>query len=234
MKKLGIVVLAVVLAIGGALWWLRGNLDGLVKQAVMDYGSRMTGARVDVAAVEIGAADGRGVIRGLTLGNPPGFGTAHAMKVGEIELVVDVASVAKDVVVIRKIAVLAPDIIYEKGAGPTNFDAIQQNIAAYVGPSKQESGGKKLIVEEFTVRNAKAQASAAFMGGKTVAVSLPDIVLRDLGKAKGGVTPGELGQEIAAVMKQRLTAAVSFDSLSKSAGKSLESAGSAVKGLFGK
>jgi hypothetical protein len=54
----------------------------------------------------------------------------------------------------------------------------------------------------------------------------------DIGKAKGGVTPGELGQEIAKAIKQKLYAAVNFDDLMKSAGKSLEKAGSAINGLF--
>lgn len=234
MKKLGIAVLILAAAIAGALTWMRGNLDDLVRNAIADYGSQMTQARVDAAAVEIRLEDGRGVIRGLTLGNPAGFKTGHAMKVGEIELVVDIATVASDVVTIKKIAVLAPDIIYEKGEKLTNFDAIQKNIAAYVGPSRQDGKGKKLIVEEFVIRNAKAQASAAYMDGKTVAVSLPDLVLRDVGKRKGGITPGELGQEIAGAMKQRLSASVNFDGMMKSAGKGLESAGSTVKGWFGK
>jgi len=234
MKKIGLALLVILLAVAGALYWLRGNVDGLVRQAIVDYGSAMTGARVEVAAVEIDAADGRGVIRGLTIGNPPGFATAHALKVGEVELVVDVATLASDVVVIRRMSVMAPDVIYEKGSGQTNFDAIQKNIAAYLGPARKESGGKKLIVEEFAVRNAKAHASAAFMEGKTVDVALPDIVMRDIGKSKGGVTPGELGQEMAAAFRQRLASTVSFDSLMKSAGKGIESAGSALKGLFGR
>lgn len=46
----------------------------------------------------------------------------------------------------------------------TNFDAIQKHIADYLGPAGSKDGGKKLIVELLTIRNAKAQASAAFMG----------------------------------------------------------------------
>ncbi len=234
MKKIAVVLLLVVIAVAGALFWLRGNLDGLVKGAIEKYGSAMTQATVKVAAVEIEAADGRGVIRGLSIGNPAGFKTAHALQVAEIDVAIDVGSLAADVVTVKKIAVAAPDVIYEKGATMTNFDAIEKNIAAYLGPAKKEGGGKKLIVDELVVRDAKAQASAPFMAGKTVSVPLPDIVLRDLGKAKGGVTPGELGQEVVKALKQRLAAAVSFDRLAKSMGEELGKAGSAVKGLFGK
>ena len=166
------------------------------------------------------------------IGNPAGFRTAHAVKAGRIDVEIDIASIARDVVVIRRIAIHAPDVIYEKGDAMTNFDAIQKNIANYLGPADGKKGGKKLIVEELLIRDARAQASAAFMGGKTVSVPLPDITLKDLGKTRGGISPGELGQEVAGALKARLSAAVSFDRLMKSAGEALDKAGAAVKGLF--
>lgn len=234
MKKIGLALALVLLAVAGALYWLRGNMDGLVKDAIEKYGSAMTQARVTVASVEIRPGDGRGVIRGLTVGNPAGFKTAHALKAGEIEVAIDLASVAGPVVKITRISIATPDVIYEKGESMTNFDALQKNIAAYVGPSEKQDGGKKLIVAELVMRDAKAQASAAFMAGKTVTVPLPDIALRNLGQAKGGVSPGELGQEIVKALKHKLAAAISFDSLLKSTGTKLDTAGAAIKGLFGK
>ncbi len=236
MKKLAIVLVVLAVVAGGAVFWLNRNIDGLVQAAIEKYGSEMTRAKVSVASVEIKPADGRGVIRGLTIGNPAGFKTGHALKVAEIEVAIDIASLTGNVITIRKIGVIAPDIIYEKGEAMTNFDAIQKNIADYLGPADKakEQGGKKLIVEELVIANPKAQASAAFMNGKTVEVKLSTISLRNLGKAKGGVTPGELGQEIAGAIKARLTAGISFDGLMKSMGGVLDKAGGAVKGLFGK
>jgi hypothetical protein len=232
MKKLVAVLLVLAAIIGAAVFWLSGNIDGLIKTAVGDYGSAMTQAKVSVDAVKIAPADGKGTISNLSIGNPAGFKTAYAIKVGQIDVDIDIASVAKDVILIRRIAINAPDVIYEKGDAMTNFDAIQKNIASYLGPTDSKKEGKKLIVEELTIRDAKAQASAAFMNGKTVSVPLPDITLKNLGKAKGGITPGELGQEVAGALKAKLTGAVSFDRLIKSTGEALDKAGAAVKGLF--
>lgn len=234
MKKAGIALLVLLAAVAGGLYWLRGNMDSLVKDAIEKYGSAMTKAAVRVASVEIKPADGRGVIRGLSIGNPAGFRSAHALQVAEIEIAIDIASVAGDAVTIRKIGIAAPDIIYEKGESMTNFDALQKNIADYAGPAEKTGGGKKLIVEELLIHDAKAQASAAFMTGKTLAFGLPNIAMRDIGKARGGATPGELGQQVAKALKQKLAAAVSFDSLMKSTGKGLGKAGGTLKGLFGK
>ena len=232
MKILAAVLAILATIIGAAMFWLSGNMDSLMKTAIGDYGSAMTQAKVSVDAVKISPADGKGTITNLLIGNPAGFKTAYAIKVGQIDVDIDVASVARDVIVIRRIAINAPDVIYEKADAMTNFDAIQKNIASYLGPADSKKEGKKLIVEELTIRDAKAQASAAFMNGKTVNVSLPDITLKNLGKAKGGISPGELGQEIAGALKAKLTSAVSFDRLMKSTGEALEKAGSAVKGLF--
>ena len=232
MKILAAVLVILAAIIGAAVFWLSGNMDSLMKTAIGDYGSAMTQAKVSVDAVKIAPADGKGTISNLLIGNPAGFKTAYAVKVGQIDVDIDIASVTRDVIVIRRIAINAPDVIYEKGDVMTNFDAIQKNIASYLGPADGKKEGKKLIVEELTIRDARAQASAAFMNGKTVNVPLPDITLKNVGKAKGGISPGELGQEITGALKAKLTAAVSFDRLMKSTGEALEKAGSAVKGLF--
>lgn len=232
MKKIAAVLLILVAVVGGALFWLSGNIDGLIKDAIENYGGAMTQAKVSVGAVKIVPVDGKGTISNLVIGNPAGFKTAHALKVARIDIDIDIASVTRDVILIRRIAVVAPDVIYEKGEAMTNFDAIQKNIAAYLGPAGGKKDGRKLIVEQLSIRDAKAQASAAFMNGKTVSVPLPDITMKDLGRAKGGITAGELGQEVAGALKAKLTGAVSFDRLLKSAGDALDKAGSAIKGLF--
>lgn len=235
MKKIAAFIVVLALLVAGGVWWLNQNMDGLIKGAIEKYGSEMTRAKVTVGAVEIKPADGRGVIRGLVIGNPAGFKTAHAMQVAEVEVAIDIGTLTGGVITVKKIGIKAPNIIYEKGDALTNFDAIQKNIADYLGPAdkkEKDAGGKKLIVEDLSVTGAKAEASAAFMNGKTVAVGLPDIALKNLGKSKGGVTPGELGQEIAGAIKARLTGALSFDNLMKSMGGTLDKAGSAIKGLF--
>lgn len=232
MKKYLYSLLVLALLGVGALYWLSDNIDELVASAITHHGSAMTQARVGVEHVEIQAKNGKGVISGLFVGNPKGFKTPHALRVERIELDVDLSTVAKDVTVVRLLVIDKPDVIYEKGEAMTNFDAIQKNIATYLGPQKKVQGGTRLIIEELTICNAQAQASAAFMGGKTISIPLPDISLKNVGKAKGGVTPGELGNAIAEAMKQRLSQAISFDRLMKSAGKALQDAGTAIKDLF--
>ncbi len=232
MKKLAAALLILAAILGAAMFWLSGNIDGLIRDAIASYGSAMTQARVSVDAVRIAPSDGKGTINNLVIANPAGFKTDHAVKARRIDIDVDIASIPKEVMVIRRVAIVAPDVTYEKGRTMTNFDAIQKNIASYLGPGEGARKGRKLMVEELSIRDATAQASATFMNGKTVRAPLPDITLKNIGKAKGGITPGELGQEVAGALKSRLIGAVNFDRLMKSTGQALDQAGATIKGLF--
>jgi hypothetical protein len=225
---------ALLLALAGGAWWLYGNLDAIVARAIARYGSQMSGAKVSVEAVQLRSTDGIGVVRGLTIGNPPGFRSDHALKVGVIEVAIDVRTLTDPVVVVKRIAIDSPDIIYEKGDGLTNFDAIQQNIARSLAspgsPAQTTPSGappRKLIVEDFVIRNAHAQATAQALLGKTVSATLPDVHLRQLGRAEGGLTPAQLGQVIARAISQRLVASLGFERV-------LKSLGDRVIGLFGR
>lgn len=233
MKKSIIALVAMVLlAVLGAAYWLHGNLDHLIKSGLESYGGAMTQAAVKVERVTIKPADGHGTLDGLLIGNPPGFQAPYALKVGTVELAIDLTTLTEEVIVIRRVALLAPDVMYEKGDKVTNFDVIQANITNYLGPSSKDSAGKKFIVQEFIIQDAKAHAVARFLGDKPVTADLPDLRLRDLGKAQGGLTAGELGQEVANALELRLRASLGFERLMKSIGNAIESTGDAIKGLF--
>jgi len=62
-----------------------------------------------------------------------------------------------------------------------------------------------------------------------VTVALPNLTKRNIGKAEGGITPGELGQRIAGAIEKQLLTAVSFDKL----GKAAQQAGDAIGGAAG-
>src|SRR5207245_11672651 len=94
--------LLTLLLIAGGTYWLFGNLDSIVQRAISRYGSQMTNTTVKVKEVKIRTSDGLGVVRGLVVGNPDGFKTAHALKVGVIEVAVDIHTIADPVVIVKR------------------------------------------------------------------------------------------------------------------------------------
>ena len=85
MKKviLGL-MLIIVIAIAGSVYYLLTNLDALVEAAIEKYGSEATQTSVLVDSVKINLTDGAAGITGLTIGNPAGYDLPNAFSLAEI------------------------------------------------------------------------------------------------------------------------------------------------------
>lgn len=211
-----VVVLLLAVAAGGGAWWFLRSLDGLVKRAIHKWGPEITGVAVRVDSVRIEVTEGRGSIRGLVIGNPKGYDAPQALKVAEIRLTLDPASLAKDVIVVKELLLAAPDVTYQRGPGGDNMAVIQKNVDAWVarnsGPKSADAGpGKKFIVENLIVRDGKAHF------GTTLGSPIPNLHMRDVGRKSNGATAGE-------VFKQ------TWDALLRSMGSLITSLGGAIKG----
>ncbi len=210
-----IVVLLLAVAAGGGAWWFLRSLDDLVKRAIHKWGPEITGVAVKVDSVKIEVAAGKGTIRGLFIGNPRGYEAPHALKVGEISLVLDPATVTKDIVVVKELLVAAPDVVYERGPGGDNLKVIQKNVDTWVaknaGPKDPKAKpGKKFVIENLFIRDGRAHF------GTTASAAVPNMHLRDVGKKTNGATAGE-------VFKQ------TWDALLRSMGSLITSLGGAIK-----
>jgi hypothetical protein len=208
---------------------------------VETYSSEIIQAEVKLDGVELDPGSGRGELRGLTVGNPQGFKTPSAFKLGMVSLHVDIGSLTGDTIVIKEIIIDKPEVTYELGAGGSNIDAIRKNVEAYMGGGggtgkKEDKGeGPKLIIENFYVRGGIVNVSATILAGKTLSVALPDIHLKDIGKEDDGATPGQVAEKILAAIGDGASSAVAsigvgktLDSLKQVLGGSAEGAGAAI------
>lgn len=188
--------LLAVLAVAALAGYLYMQREQLLQRAIEHYGSEILGASVSVSSVRFAPGDGDGAIRGLRIGPPLGFdrdvATADA-----IELSIEPASITKDVVRVRRIALQAPAIVYEQRTSGTNLNALQRNVQHYLGDTSADErrAQTKFIVDRLVIRGARVTYLP--LGGISAAsaeVQLPDIVLQDIGKQRGGVTAGELAK----------------------------------------
>lgn len=229
MKRSLRLLLILAALLGAVTVLLTHQLDLVVENSIADYGSAMTRVRVGVDAVKIATDSGKRSLGTIEIGNPAGFHSEYAVRAEKIDVRLDLASMFEDVVIIRLIVVNGPTVNYEKSATMTNFDSIRRNIVDYLRHAgADESLGKRLIVEELTICNAKAWASAPAMGAKKVSIPLRDITLRNIGVAQRGLTPGELGLELAQALEARLSRAVSFERLVEATDTGDETTGNAI------
>jgi uncharacterized protein involved in outer membrane biogenesis len=119
-------------------------------------------------------------LHGLVIGNPAGFATPHAFSLGTVSLKLDIASLTGDVILIKEISVVKPDITYEYKSGGSNLNVIQRNAEKFVAEKaggkddkndgKDKGPGRKLIIEQVYIKDAKANVSADLLKGKAVSV----------------------------------------------------------------
>lgn len=222
---------AVLIIVAGAAFWLFNSLDALVQAGIEKFGPEVTQVSVKVGGVRLDPANGEGEITGLRLGNPKGFKTEAALKVGTIRLRMDPTSVAKDVVLIHEVIIQSPDVTYESGAAGNNLETIQKNIESYVaqfssGKKDDSASKKKLVIENLYIRDAHVNVNTALTLGKTVSSPVPDLHLRDIGKREGGASPGEVMKQVWGAL-MRSTGNV----VSKIGGAISDGAKSAVEGV---
>lgn len=240
MKKF--IIIGGVLGVVGVMlaFLLFSSLDSIITEAVEHFGSEITKTEVSLDKTVISATTGKGSLHGLKVTNPKPFKTPSAFEFSEVSLTLDIASVTKDTVVIKEIVIAGPEITYEVGANGSNIDAIKRNVDSYSTSSKSDpyekkevepsdKKQKKLIIEKLIVRDGKINVSASFLNGKSMSVNLPGLTLNDIGKDKGGATPGEVTNKIITSLRQNIDKAVGTLGLDQ-AKKAIEGVTKELKG----
>jgi hypothetical protein len=162
----------VTLAAAGGLWWLYASRDALVKRAIEGFGPQLTGVAVTVKRVRLEPVDGTGSITGLEVGNPPGYKSARALTLGEMRLAIDYSTLTSNVIRVKEISI------------QKHIDAEVARLAGADSPDK--ASGRKFIVDHIYVRDASVRF------GDTLALSMPNVHLRDVGKRSNGASAGEV------------------------------------------
>jgi hypothetical protein len=226
MKKVICILLGLVVVVLLAVVAVVFFLDSLVKKGVETAGPRVTKVEVKLDSASVSLLSGSGALKGLLVANPPGFTSPSAIKAGEISLGVEPRSLLADKVVVHSIHVRGPEITLD---GPTgaNLRRIIDNVRASrgtapagSGTSKQDnSGGKKIQVDDFLITGGKISVVLPVVGATTL--PLPEIHLTDLGRGSNGLTPAELAERILEPVLQHAVAQAA-NAGSKEAGKQVE------------
>ena len=202
MKKLVVrliillLLLLVIAAIGVHLF-----LDGAVKRAVETFGPKLTKVDVKLEAVNVSLLSGSGKITGLLVGNPEGYKSPSAIRVGMASVALKPASLLSDKIVVQTINLQGPEVTFETDLTQNNLSKILANLKETSGggrgakepaPAQEGKPAKKLQVDDFLVTGGKIHVVVSALSGKSANVPLPEIHLKDLGKDAGGITPADL------------------------------------------
>lgn len=208
MKKILLIGAAVVLVIIIGLVVAAGLfMDTAVKRGIETVGPKLTKVSIKLDGVALSLMSGSGKIKGLDVGNPEGFKTPSAIKVGTATLGVQPRSLFADKVIINTINVEAPEVTFETDLRGNNLSKILANLDETMGGGKQADqeaqdpkAARKLQVNEFVITGGKIHVNITALGGQSATVPLPEIRLKDLGTGPEGITAAALTKQVLEVV----------------------------------
>lgn len=240
MKKVLIIIGIVLVVLIVAVQFFLG---GIVKTAIEKAGPQIAGVPMTVEKVGINPLGGAVNVKALVIGNPEGFKSESCMELGEFKLDMDMGSLFSDTIIIKRIRIDAPEITYERGLKSSNLSTLLDNLKGDEPKEeqpeeepKEKKAGKKVIIEDFQLNDAKVNATFTALGGKKLPVPLPPIHLQDIGKESDGASPVDVISEVLnkVVASVGEAATATLKGAGDMAGKALEgatgAAGDALKG----
>jgi len=188
------VVLAVLLLIGGAFYYVSANLNGIVARVIEEKGSEATQSEVRVGGVEIDIRGGAGRIANLSVANPEPFSDDPAISFGEFQIRMDPMAVTSDPIVIGEISVSGAEILMEQTSDGNNLRALQEALGRQA-TGESDAQGPEVIIERFTLGESRVQVRVPQLDESRV-VTIPGIVVSDIGRASNGATASEVARQV--------------------------------------
>jgi hypothetical protein len=184
-------IAVVVLVAAGVTWLVMTRGDQFVASAIETYGSATTGTSVRVGSVELAMTQGRGNVKGLTIGNPPGYSTSYFLKIDDIKLALDLGSLAGRAPVVKEVLVDAAHLNAEQHGQATNLTDLDQQITARPTTSKPTTqppaNEGRIIIDHFRMTHGRVTLTSDLLKHPEE-LELADVSVDGIGRSSGGVT----------------------------------------------
>lgn len=212
---IAVVIVVVLIAAGvGVLGYMAlSSLDQVIESGIEAVGPEITGTDIQVESVSISPMSGVAQIKGFVIGNPEGYKTEHAFKLGKVRVSIDLKSLMTDVPHIKDFIVEGTQVTWEGSMRGSNLTKIQRHVESFVGTSEEKEEEKeekeqKVIIDHFLVKDTSVLLSMTMLKGKGQTLSLPDIELKDIGKAEGGATTKDIIGEVTPILFKHIAKVV--------------------------
>ncbi|MGD8933402.1 MAG: hypothetical protein PVF35_01380 [Gammaproteobacteria bacterium] len=190
-KTVFAIIVILVIAFAGAIYYVFSNLDAIVKAAIENFGSDAVKTSVRVEDVAIRLTEGAATINGLTIANPDGFTTPLAFSLGEITVDINLEKTDQAQIAVDAINIIAPEVFYEINAERKgSLNVLKDNLGIGAGGAGDttadtrtgagDSAPVMLDIARVEFRDASLHAMIAPLNNKDYELKLPALVLKDL------------------------------------------------------
>ncbi len=234
MKKIVLVTILLIAVLGGATYWFFDNLDGFIKNYMVEYGSKMTNTDVEVDSVITDFKKGEISINRLGVENPKGFSNSEAFEVKKVKVSIKKESLNQNIIEIPLVLINNPEIVYEYNGKKTNFNVLKDNIQNYQRDGSNSSNEEKIskttekkqtknsndkkssktfFIEELRIVDLEIKARVSSLKKDFVNKKIPLIVIKDIGSKTRGASPEIILERVILKLDDNLETVFDFKSL---------------------
>jgi len=212
-KKIVLVCLAVALfaAIGVFI-----ALNSLVHEGIETIGSDITRTDISLDSVRIQLLRGYAEMSGLIIGNPKGFSTPYALKCTTIAIDFEAPSVFGDTLIIKRIFIEGPEVMYETSLKGSNISVLSRTIDSYGRDNGSQEVSKKkqgsTVIERLLIKKGKIHIKAPPASNAGLTVALPEIEMKDIGREGQGMQVADIVTKVFSTLSGTVLTAVSSGS----------------------
>lgn len=122
-------MLTLIILVAGLCWAVSANVDNMIKGTIQQKMTALINAEVTLANLETDLFSGRIVITDLVMANPKGYRSDHLIRLGDVQVMIDIRSLNSDVIIIESIQLNDVDVVIEeKSIGQINIKTLIETV----------------------------------------------------------------------------------------------------------
>lgn len=203
MKGLKITGILIVVLLGVALI-VGMTIDGIVESEIEDSGSDILKTEVEVDDIDVSLLGGSADMDGFIVYNPEGFSDDVAISLNGIEIEMDVKSLLSDQIVVNRVRVTNPEILFEQKETKVNLRELSSNIET----SSNDKSEKTIIIKEFILEQGKVKIISELEQKRTAEATVEKIVLTDIGESGSDTVQQALREIFSPIIRNAISEAV--------------------------
>ena len=165
--------------------------DAIASRIISTAGTRVLGVTTTVRSTHLGLLEGKSSISGLKLAEPNGFGDGPMISVETASVTAGLSKLLGDDIVIDELSIDGVTVNLVEVKGQVNLQVVATNLTSTdtkeeATPAPATQGDKSagtVTIRQLKVTNIKvfATGDTVLIGSKPVAVTIPDILISDIG-----------------------------------------------------
>lgn len=213
MKKillvLGVLVVLLVAALGVGAYLIYANKDEIIRRGTEEGLTYVLEVDVSVGGAKLDLGKGSLQFDQITIPNPSGYKSGHAMKFAKVYVEVDKTTLFEgDVKVVNLIELKGADINLEKSGSTSNLQALLASASRFSTgeappPSEEKPAATKMRINKVLIDETVVGVTIPVLN-EPLAVKVPKIEMNNIGNDKEPVSPAEAAQEIIATLLAKI------------------------------